>query len=191
MKYTISRHAQERYAQRIMDKDCKADMNVFISNYITKISGDINKMIEFGDLLFEGKSINGDYNKAVIEIYRKDNWIILVDPARNNVITLFSIDLGVGQEMNEIYISRLMEKLDKAKEAVAEKCKEAEEQKATYEELIASNNSTIESYRTIINSLEEQNKSYQTLIKELDTNKVIAETEVREVIGILTSKPIF
>lgn len=191
MEYTASRHSQQRYAERIMDKKNPCDMNLFISNHIQKITEDLNKMVEYGDLVYEGRATNKDYNNAVIRIYMNDTWVVLLDPARNNIITVFAIDLGCGDEMNDLYVSKLREKLAETKAVYEEKCSEIDERKSEYEQLIEENQKTIDYYRSINNSLEEQNESYRTIIKNLESNKQLAETAVREVVGTLTSRPIF
>jgi len=187
----ISRHAMERYAERLMDKDNKTDVSLFISNHIQKINDDIEKMIEYGEMLYEGRSLKKDWQNAVVQIYLRDNWIVIVDKNKQNVITIFSLDLGVGDEMNQQYISLLRNKLDVAKAAYAEKCKEIDAQKDIFLKLIEENEDIIKEYRRIVNSLVEQNESYESLIKELETNKDLAEREVREVIGIFTGKNVF
>lgn len=191
MEYTISRHCQERYAERIMDRDSKTDISLFISAHSVKIAEDINKMIEFGELLFEGKSSNGDYNKNPVQVFLKDTWVLITDPAKLNVITIFKIDLGLGDDFNRDYISKLKEKLNVAKEKCLENNKEIDARNKEFLQLIEENKQTINEYQKIINSLKEQNESYEFLIKESETNKNIAETEVREIIGTLTSKKIF
>ncbi len=187
----ISRHAQERYAERIMDKDDVQDMNLFISNHIQKITEDINKMIEYGELLYEGRSIKKEWHNSIVRIYMRDNWIVVVDRDKQNVITLFTVDLGVGQEMNDLYISKIKEQLSNAKVVFSEKCNEIDKQKEVYESLIAENTDMITEYNRVVNSLVEQNNGYQNLLKELDTNKDIAEQEVRRIIGILTTRSVF
>lgn len=187
----ISRHAMERYAERLMDKDNKTDVSLFISNHIQKINDDIEKMIEYGEMLYEGRSLKKDWQNAVVQIYLRDNWIVIVDKNKQNVITIFSLDLGVGDEMNQQYISLLREKLSKAKAAYAEKCQEIDAQKDIFHKLIEENEDIIKEYRRIVNSLVEQNESYESLIKELETNKDLAELEVREIIGIFTGKNVF
>ena len=53
--YTISKHARERYAERIMEKDSAYDINKFIVDNEDKIVVDINKMIQYGTLIHCGK----------------------------------------------------------------------------------------------------------------------------------------
>lgn len=191
MEYTISKHCQERYAERIMDKEDKTDIASFIAVRIDKINEDINKMIEYGEKIFEGKSTNGDYNKNTVQIYIKDCWVIIVDPSKNNVITLFKVDLGLGDEFNKSYVEKLMLKLKGYRDKYSETCSEIDRRNTEFRNLIEENNQSIKEYQKLINSLKEQNESYQTLIQESETNKKMAETGIREVIGTLTSKKIF
>ena len=52
MSITISKHAKERYAERIMDRDNKTDVAVFLRDHDDKIQNDIEKMLEYGTLLY-------------------------------------------------------------------------------------------------------------------------------------------
>ena len=191
MKYQISRHAMERYANRIVDKDNKSDINVFISNHAQKINEDITKMIEYGNLLYEGRSIKKEWQNAIVQIIMRDNWIVILDKNKQNVVTLFSLDLGVGEEMNQLYRTKLLEKLQAAKDKFQEACKQIDIQEQTYKGLIQDNIDTITEYKKIVKSLEEQNQNYTGVIAELNTHRDLAEREVREIIGILTAKNIF
>ncbi len=191
MGYTISRHCMERYAERIMDKENKMSITSFIATHTDKISDDINKMIEYGEMLYEGKSTSGDYNKNVVQVWLKDTWVLILDPAKNNVVTLFKIDLGLGEDFNKDYVSKLIFKLNTAKDTFEKTCSGINNRIQEYQDIVESNTATIAEYQKLINSLKEQNESYQTLIRESNTDKTIAETEIREIIGTLTSKKIF
>ena len=74
----VSNHAKERYSERIMDKDNKADMLVFIQKNEQKIKEDIFKMITYGEILYSGKP-TVDYNKQPVDIFLKDTWVVIVD----------------------------------------------------------------------------------------------------------------
>lgn len=190
MAYQITRHAQERYSERIMGKDDETDINLFISNHIAKINEDIEKMITYGEKLYEGKPLT-DFNKQPVAIYLKDAWVVVVDEKSKKVVTLFSIDLGVGKEFNQQYIDMLRKKLDEEKKKFGEYQKASAEKLQEYEYIISSNEATLQEYRKLCKSLEEQNKMYKGLIQEENTNLTIAETGVREVVGTLIGKKIF
>lgn len=186
----ISQHAKERYAERIMDKDNKADINVFIANNEPKIKNDISKMIEYGQLLFSGKPIDL-YNRQPVDIFLNGTWIIIVDIKKSNVVTLYSIDLGVGQDFNNQYISKLLDKLALAKERLSDTQSKINEQIDTYRELIHENEVAIAEYKKIVKSLEQQNSGYEEIIESIHAGEMIAEKEVRDIVATLIGKKVF
>lgn len=195
LKYTldnikISAHAKERYALRIMDKDSKADITVFIAQHEQKIKEDIYKMIQYGTLIYSGKSVS-EFNKQPVDIFLNGTWVIIVDIAKSNVITLYSIDLGLGNEFNQEYISKLMQKLNAAKEDYETVSIGIQTQSETYSSIIKENTEQINEYRRIIKSLEEQNQSYTDVIESLEVNKIIAEKDVRDIIATFIGKKVF
>ena len=180
----ISKHAKERYVQRIMSYDDKTEIVRFISEHDEKINTDINKMVEYGELLYSGKSFK-DQN-SVNDIYLKDTWILIVDNVKKLVVTLYKIDLKVDEEFTKEYISKLLEKLNKEKEELSEIEKTTDEQISIYKDLVKENEDLIADYRKTIKSLEEQNNSYRELISNLTVNKKVAEDKVRNTIMIFT-----
>lgn len=60
VEYKISSHCEQRYAERIMNKDNKNDINRFIVENREKIKADINKMINYGELIYIGKQSQKD-----------------------------------------------------------------------------------------------------------------------------------
>lgn len=190
MELKITEHAKQRYAERIMDKNDKNEIAVFIANNTDKISEDISKMIEYGQLIYQGVS-NHEFNKQPVKIYLKDTWVVIVDEKQNKVITLYSIDLGVGKEFNEIYINKLLDKLAEAQNKYNDKYEEFDNRKKEYQSIIAENESTINEYRQTANSLEKQNAMYKGLIEELETSRFIAEKDVRDIVATLIGKNVF
>ena len=194
-KYTLenlklSQHSKERYSERIMDKDTKSDIAVFIAQHEQKIKEDIYKMIEYGTLLFSGKPTY-EYNKQPVDIFLNGTWVIIVDIAKCNVITLYSIDLGVGSEFNQEYINKLMNKLNAAKDEYDTVNIGIQTQKETYSSIIKENNEQINELKTMIKNLEKQNQAYLDVIESLDTDRIVAEKEIRDIIATMIGKKIF
>ena len=194
-KYTldnikISAHARERYAERIMDKDDKTDIARFIVLHEQKIKEDIFKMIEYGTLLYSGKSIS-EFNKQSVDIFLNGTWVVIVDIAKCNVITLYSIDLGLGNEFNQEYIIKLMQKLDIAKEEYETVVMGIKTQTETYSSIIKENTEQINELKQMINNLEKQNQAYTDVIESLEADKIMAEKEVRDIIATMIGKKIF
>lgn len=186
----LSNHAKERYAERIMDKDNKADINVFIQKNEQKIKEDIFKMITYGELLYSGRP-TVDYNKQPVDIFLKDTWVIIVDIAKQNVITLYSIDLGLGDDFNKEYINKLLEKLSSAKQRYEEAQIGINTQIETYNTIVKENIDMINDYRSKIKILEKQNQGYLDVIDTLRVENTAAEREVRDVVAVMTGKKVF
>lgn len=186
-KVTISNHAKQRYAERIMDKEETIEVNIFIARNEDKIKNDILKMIEFGEIIYEGISLN-ENNKKNTLVCLNGSWIILIDATSYNVITLYKIDLGLDENFNKEYVSKMVEKLNKEKENLLEVDKKLEEQSAIYNKEIAENELSIKEYSKIIDSLKEQNDAYEELISTLKTNHIIADKKVREVVASLIGR---
>lgn len=186
----ISAHAKERYAERIMDKDNKADVNLFILQHEQKIKEDIFKMIQFGTLLYSGKSTS-EFNKQPVDIYLNGTWVIIVDIAKSNVITLYTIDIGLGNDFNNEYIKQLTAKLNTVKEQFEMINIGIQTQKDTYSSIIKENTDQINEYKSFIKNLEKQNQGYLDVIESLDVDRLIAEKEVREVIATFIGKKVF
>lgn len=184
----VTEHAKERYAERIMDKQESSDIKRFLYNHNDKIIQDIQKMVEYGDLLFTGKQSKGG---DVVRVYVKDAWVLLVSDDKNCVITLFKLDLGVDADFTIQYIKKIEDQLDRAKERLDSRQKEISDQRETYQQLIQENSDTIAVYRKIIRSLEEQNAGYQEVIRTLNANLFAAEQEVRETLGLLVGRKMF
>lgn len=186
----ISNHARERYSERIKDKDDKADIAVFIAQHEQKIKEDIFKMIQYGTLLYSGKS-TCEFNKQPVDIFLNGTWVVIVDIAKSNVITLYSIDLGLGNEFNNEYIQRLLDKLNAAKEEYDTVATGIMTQKETYSSIIKDNTEQINDYKQIINALEKQNQAYKDVIDGLEADKIVAEKEVRDIIATMIGKKVF
>lgn len=183
----VSDHAQRRYAERIMDRDTKADVAVYVSANKDKINNDINKMVEYGTLIYSGKM---EKNNNIVNVYIKDTWIVLVDPGSKRVITLYSIDLGVGNLFNEEYIGRLMHKLESAKADYEAKNAELQELIQELREQQEENKEKITEYRRLANELEKANENIVNVISDYEVQRYVAEAEVRDIVETLIGKKV-
>ena len=132
INYTISAHAKQRYAERIMGKDDTVDVNRFVTTNEEKIKTDINKLIQYGEKIYSGKHASKDSKGSVIDVYLKDCWVILVDNKSNNVVTLFKVDLGLDDEFNKTYVDKMVEKLHNAQGELEEVQNVVSEESASY-----------------------------------------------------------
>ena len=189
--YTVSKHAKERYTERIMDKATANEINTFLVQNDDKIVNDINKMIQYSGLIYTGKQTQKDGRSYNVEVYLNGLWIIIVDLKSKNVITLYKIDLGVDDEFNQEYVRRMMDKFSAAKENVEFVTYEVEHENDSYESLIRQNTDTINEYKSYIKNLEELNAGYKTIIDNNNVKIRMADREAVEVLNKLIGKKEF
>lgn len=188
MQISISQHAKERYVERLEGITGQASMAQYINKYDSKIQTDITKMIEYGTLIYTGKSLKSN---STVDIYLKDFWVVIVDSKKANVITLYQVDLGVDKELNQMFVDKLMVKLKDAKENYTKVKEETDSKVREYKNIIDGNNLTMNQYRSVIKSLEEQNQGYKSVINNINAEVDVAENDVREVIYTLIGKKSF
>ncbi len=182
--YKISKHCEERYAQRLLNKEDVNSINKFIVENKEKIKTDINKMISYGELLYIGKQSQKDGKGNVLNVYLKDCWIVLVDIKAGVVVTLYKIDLGCGDEFNLQYISKMLDKLNEKKDNLSSVQLGVEVESITYKELIDDAQIQINQYKAMIKNLEEMSNAYQTII---DNNRVKVSQANMEVVDVLNT----
>lgn len=187
-EYTISEHCKQRYAERMMEYDKNSDIKFFIIRNEDKIQKDVNKLINYGDLIFSGSPSNKAGKGNIVDVYLNGTWIVLVDNQSKNAITLYKIDLGLDDEFNMEYVSKMIEKLDKYKEILNNTQREVQEESDMYQGMVDDFETQIKEYRTMINNLEELCAGYRTVIKNNRVKVAQAENDVAEVVNTLVGK---
>ena len=187
----VAKHAAERYAERILGKDSALSVAEYLLTHEEKIQTDIAKMIEFGKLLYSGKRLFQNADKTIQDIYLNGTWVLVVDHQKNTVVTLYSVDLGLGKEFNDLYLEKMLAKLEKTKEDAETAAKEVEKQREELKQLVSENQATIAEYRKIAKSLEEQNQMYEGLMESFRVQEELAQREVTKVVAALTGKKVY
>ena len=187
----VTKHAAERYAERILGKDSQLSVAEYLLTHEEKIQTDIAKMIAFGKLLYSGKRVFQNTDKTIQDIYLNGTWVLVVDHQKNAVVTLYSVDLGLGKEFNDLYLEKMLAKLEETKEKAETVAKEVEKQREELKQLVVENQATIVEYRKIVKSLEEQNKMYEDLMESLRVQEDLAQREVAKVVAALTGKKVY
>ena len=189
--YTISKHAKERYAERIMERATNNEIQTFIVQNEDKIISDINKMIQYGELIYTGKQTQKDNRTYNVEVYLNGLWVVITDVKSKNVITLYKIDLGVDDEFNQEYVNRMMEKFNEAKENLEAVTFEVEKENDSYKTMMEQNMAQINEYKSYIKNLEELNVGYKTIVDNNAVKIKMVSTEVTDVLNKLIGKKEF
>ena len=189
--YTVSKHAKERYTERIMEKATANEINTFLVQNEDKIIGDINKMIQYGELIYIGKQVQKDGRSYNVEVFLNGLWVVITDVKIKNVITLYKIDLGVDEEFNLEYVDRMMQKFNDAKENLECVTTEVNHENDSYRTMIEQNTNMINEYKGYIKNLEELNVGYKTILANNSVKIKRAETEMIDILNKLIGKKEF
>lgn len=190
IEHNISTHAKTRYAERIMGKE-DIDVTRFVVLNEEKIKTDINKLIHYGQLIYTGKQAQRDGKNNVVNVFLNGCWIILVDSKISNVITLFKIDLGLDDEFNKMYISKMLEKLNTNKEVLESVQRQVEIESNAYREMVAEAEAQIKEYRGMIKNLEELCAGYKTILDNNSVKVAQANRNVAEILNTFIGKKEF
>lgn len=153
----VTEHAKKRFAERIMERESMLDINKFISEHQCEIQERIEKMVQFGISIYKGKL--RDYN--LTEIFINGSWAIILDKDLKKVITLYKIDLGCSEKLNEAYVSEMMENILLVKQ-------QYEEKKIYNQTKNQELSNTIKDYQWKINELKREINSYQKCIDGIE-----------------------
>lgn len=188
VKVNLSQHSKERYAERIMDRDNKCDIRSFIAQNEEKIHTDIAKMVQYGTVIYTGKT-NDD--KRTVKVYRCDTWLVLLGVDNSTVITLFKVDLGVGVEFDRQYIDKYTDIINKLQYGANGVRESVERRTSDYQEIIKNSEEEIAEYKRCIKNLEALVASYKETVSSLNAEVYVAESEVRRAVNKLLGKKTF
>ncbi|WP_270525770.1 hypothetical protein [Longibaculum muris] len=186
MTYSISNHAKERYAERVMNRQNIIDIRKFVNDHDDDIEKWINELIEHGDKVYIGPL----KDKNCVEVYLNGLWVVIAGPTKKVVITLYKIDFG-DDEVNELFISKMRSKIDYAHEAIEFAIENSKDQVASYQEMINSNNEEIRYQKQNIKNMEEMNEAYETLIDNAQTDVKNKKRNLQKIVEQLTCKQEF
>ena len=186
--YSISKHAEERYASRVMGKEDTHSINCFIVENKEKIKTDLNKMITYGTLIYSGKRSQKDGKGNVIDVYLNGTWVVLVDNQSLSVITVYRIDFGLDDDFNNLYITGMIEKLNEAKENLISVQMQVDIESKMYNELIEDSQAQINEYKVMIKNLENLCDGYKTIVSNNTVKIAQANREVADIVNKMIGK---
>jgi len=189
LNYAITNHASMRYAERIADKETLLDITAYVANNKEKIENDINKMIGHSKNIYTGRV--GTKDNSIVDVYLSGTWVLLVDPNKNRVITLYKIDFGVGEDFNKQFIQKILERMEEHKKSLNEKKQKVSDERNAYVDIIKENEAQIAECKTIIKKLDKVNHDYQDVIDKIDSQCYLAELTVRQDVEDLIMKKEF
>lgn len=158
----FTEHVLERYVERTMDKSGN-EIKQFLAQNEEQVKQQILKLYQYSEPFWCGK--NKEHNYTYFRI-NKNGWLIVIDKNKTKLITLYKIDLGLGEEFNKQYISQMIQFVENANQ-------EIENEKEDYNNKVIGNNITIEELKQQNKLLQAQIQNNQDTIKMLEEDKNI------------------
>lgn len=179
-KYNITNHAYERYAERMANKEQKTDMRIYIANHKDDINDRIHKLIHFGELIYEGKV--GDHAKS--HVYYKDRWIIIVDENKNNVVTLYKVDL-LDDEVSDLFANKVLIQIKQQQTNLYIEKVKVQQRINSFEQKIEENKTEIAYLKKLIKQYEEKNEAYTKMINTENIEVTKLEKNINQLVETL------
>lgn len=172
----ISNHCYQRYHERVREKNTP-----FVDSLKEQYSKEIDKLFTHCTKIYSG--IIGHSSKPVDVYINQHGWVIIANDNEKTLITLYKIDLQVGdEELNKAFIKKSLERINALQEELLAKSIEVDDEKKSLKEKIAANDEQIKELTTQINKLKEQNSAYGDLSRVADTSLYKAKTDLRDAI---------
>lgn len=187
VRLNITQHCKERYAERIAGKEERGDIAVYVAQHQSKIEEDINKICEYGEIIYNGQLKDKNYVNVILN----GTWVLLTDRDIKKAITVYKIDFNLGEEFNKCFVDKMLEKINVVRSQYCEVVKTSEEQKSVYTKLVTEFTEKVKEYRKMINNLEKQISAYKELIEGVDVQVYEKESEFRSAVMELVCKKEF
>lgn len=152
----FTKHVLERYVERTKGYTDQLEIKQYLVTHEEVVKERIMKLFESSDLMYTGKL--REFNSAEIYI-NKNGWVFPLDKKNNKLITVYKVDLHLGEEFNSEYTSRMMTAILAIKNEFESMqfdiMEQTEEIKKSNEEL----KTKIALHKNIIRTLEEEQKN--------------------------------
>ena len=172
-----------------MDRDNPTDVAVFIRDHEDKIQNDIEKMLEYGALLYEGPSSKDA--KRNVGVTLNGQWVLIWDTKEFVVITLFCIDLGVGGDVNDAFIKNAVAQINEARQHRDDVAQRVVRDSEEYQRLIEGWEGSLVEYRKRVKELEQNIAGGRQMIAALSVDTKIADDNIRDKVEILIGRQKF
>lgn len=186
MEYIITDHAKERYAERIADREGIHDIKQWVACNDEKIVKDINQMMTYATLIAQGKFGKG---YSAVRVYNSGLWVLLADITEPRIITLYNVDLKVGDEFNKAYMKKALEAIEAAKTDYESAVETTREEVKGLEDYRDANLDTIAEMKSTIKGLEKLNDDINATIRDFKAKNRAAELiMIKTVEDLITKK---
>lgn len=185
---SVSQHCKERYAERFKDKSDKTDIASYVAMNSDRIESAISKIIKYGKLVYTGKLRR---DKKMTSVYVSDVWILLVDTDSNTAITIYRVDLGLGDDFDRQFINGHLNHINELSIDLESSIGEIDSEISTYKNMVEDLKDELSEYKSKTKNLETIISSYNEYIIGLEAKKSIADDKIKDIVNKIIGKPRF
>ncbi len=189
MTINITKHAEQRYAERIMQYDSKAKVEQYVAANHDVIRERLTKLLDSAEEIYTGSTRDKGESTVLI----KDRWVLIVNKKKNNLITLYKVQVVTDDEddFNDLYFAHMIGN-------IRARIREYETLTCVTEDEIAAHAASVESVGAQIKDHEQEierltrlQDSYQTLVDSLRDDVDSADMRVKHAVEDLVKAKVF
>lgn len=157
----------------------------FVTGNEEKITADLEKLVTFGRCIYTGKIDN--YNATRVYC-NKHGFVAILEVKEDKVITCYKVDLGLGEELNDSYVEKVLDKIDKLETDICATVESNEQELAKVNEEKELIQQRIKEYNNLIKDLEKRTQDLTDYGSSLITKRTVLEQELKDTVAKLTAK---
>ena len=106
MTINITKHAEQRYAERIMQYDSKDKVEQYVAANHDVIRERLTKLLDSAEEIYTGSTRDKGESTVLI----KDRWVLIVNKKKNSLITLYKVQVVTDDEddFNDLYFAHMI-----------------------------------------------------------------------------------
>lgn len=186
-KISISNHCKQRYTQRIRGITDQKEVKRYMTTEDEEIVENVRKMLQYGSVIYEGKNF-ALHDNNIIKIVLNGTWIVFVAKESNTAITMYKIDLGLGEELNKSYVQAFLDQLKVIDDSYGETEDNVLESTVDIDIEIEKCDEKIEEYKSMMKQFEDRKTGLEETKKSLNVYLNDIDMRRRELIGKLICK---
>lgn len=186
-KISISNHCKQRYTQRIRGITDQKEVKRYMTTEDEEIVENVRKMLQYGSVIYEGKNF-ALHDNNIIKIVLNGTWIVFVAKESNTAITMYKIDLGLGEELNKSYVQAFLDQLKVIDDSYGETEDNVLESTVDIDIEIEKCDEKIEEYKSMMKQFEDRKTGLEETKKSLNVYLNDIDMRRRKLIGKLICK---
>ena len=179
----ITKHAEQRYAERIMQYDSKAKVEQYVAANHDVIRESLTKLLDSAEEIYTGSK--GD--KGELTVLITDRFVLIVNKKKNNLVTLFKVQAVTDEEddFNGLYFAHMIGNI----RARIRECETLTRE--TEDEITERVEAQIKDHEQEIERLTRLRDSYQTIVDSLRDDVDSADMRVKHAVEDLVKAKVF